>query len=68
MVGIFVCLCLASKKPSAREFFVLAEQDLAVHLLARGLQEWDLEDIFSRQLNFQCVVFCVTLLPFVIFC
>jgi hypothetical protein len=24
MVGMFVCLCLASKKPSEREFFVPA--------------------------------------------
>ena len=33
MVGMFVCLCLASKKPSEREFFVPARTDLAVKLL-----------------------------------
>ena len=32
MVGMFVCLCLASKKPSEREFFVPARTDLAVKL------------------------------------
>jgi hypothetical protein len=37
------------------------------HSLVRGLEERDPEDIFSRQINFQCFVFCVTLLPFVIF-
>ncbi len=33
MVGIIVSLCLASKKPSEREFFVPAGTDLAVKLL-----------------------------------
>jgi hypothetical protein len=33
MVGMFVCLCLASKKPSEREFFVPARTDLGVKLL-----------------------------------
>jgi hypothetical protein len=33
MVGMFVCLCLASKKPSEREFFVPAGTDLGVKLL-----------------------------------
>ena len=33
MVGMFVCLCLVSKKPSEREFFVLAGTDLGVKLL-----------------------------------
>jgi hypothetical protein len=33
MVGMFVSLCLASKKPSEREFFVPAGTDLAVKLL-----------------------------------
>jgi hypothetical protein len=33
MVEMFVCLCLASKKPSEREFFVPARTDLAVKLL-----------------------------------
>ena len=30
VVGMFVCLCLASKKPSEREFFVPTRTDLAV--------------------------------------
>ncbi len=33
MVGMFVCLCLASKKPSEQEFFVPAGTDLGVKLL-----------------------------------
>jgi hypothetical protein len=33
MVGMFVCLCLASKKPSKREFFVPARTDLGVNSL-----------------------------------
>jgi len=33
MVGMFVCLCLARKKPSEREFFVPARTDLGVKLL-----------------------------------
>ena len=33
MVGMFVCLCLASKKPSQREFFVPARTDLSVLML-----------------------------------
>ena len=33
MVGMFVRVCLASKKPSAREFFVPAGTDLGVKLL-----------------------------------
>jgi hypothetical protein len=33
MVGMFVSLCLASQKPSEREFFVPAGTDLAVKLL-----------------------------------
>jgi hypothetical protein len=33
MVGMFVCLCLASKMPSKREFFVPAKTDLGVKLL-----------------------------------
>jgi hypothetical protein len=32
MVRMFVCLCLASKKPSEWEFFVPAGTDLAVKL------------------------------------
>ena len=34
MVVVFLCLCLASKKPSEREFFVLAGTDLGVKLLS----------------------------------
>jgi hypothetical protein len=34
-VGMFVCLCLVSKKPSEREFFVPARTDLGVKLLTR---------------------------------
>ncbi len=33
IVGMFVCLCLARKKPSEREFFVPAGTDLGVKLL-----------------------------------
>jgi hypothetical protein len=33
-VGMFVCLCLASKKPSEQEFFVPAGTDLGVKLLS----------------------------------
>ena len=33
MVGMFVCLCLASKKPSKWEFFVPARTDVTVKLL-----------------------------------
>ena len=36
MLGMFVCLCLASKKASEREFFVPAGTDLGVQLLTRG--------------------------------
>jgi hypothetical protein len=32
MVGMFVSLCLASQKPSEREFFVPAGTDLSVKL------------------------------------
>ena len=32
MVGMFVSLCLASQKPSEREFFVPAGMDLGVKL------------------------------------
>jgi hypothetical protein len=35
MVGMIVCLCLACKKPSEREFFVPAGTDLGVKLLNR---------------------------------
>jgi hypothetical protein len=33
-VGMFVCLCLTSKKPSEREFFIPAGTDLGVKLLS----------------------------------
>jgi hypothetical protein len=33
MMGMFVCLCLASQKPSKWEFFVPARTDLGVKLL-----------------------------------
>jgi hypothetical protein len=33
MVGMYVFLCLASQKPSGREFFVPARTDLGVKLL-----------------------------------
>jgi len=33
MVGMFVCLCLASQNPFEREFFVPARMDLGVKLL-----------------------------------
>ena len=36
MVGMFVCLCLASKKPSEREFFVPTGTGLGVKLLIGG--------------------------------
>ncbi len=39
MVGMFVCLCLTSKKPSEREFFVPAGTDLGVKLL-RQICTW----------------------------
>jgi hypothetical protein len=34
MVGMFVSLCLASKKPSKREFFIPTGTDLGVKLLS----------------------------------
>ena len=37
MVGIVVCLCLASKKPSKRKFFVPARTDLGVKLLTANV-------------------------------
>ena len=33
MVGMFLSLCLASQKPSEREFFVPARRDVGVKLL-----------------------------------
>ena len=40
MVGMFVCLCLASKKPSERKFFVPAGTDLGVKLLRTQCHSW----------------------------
>jgi hypothetical protein len=40
MVGMFVCLCLVSKKPSEREFFVPVGTDLGVKLLSPLLISW----------------------------
>jgi hypothetical protein len=39
MVGMYVCLCLTSKKPSEGEFFVPARTDLGVELLT-GIRLW----------------------------
>ena len=39
MVGMFVSLCLTSKKPSEREFFVPAGTDLGVKLLTVPILE-----------------------------
>jgi len=38
MVGMFVCLCLASQKPSEREFLVPVRTDLCVKLLSCYVQ------------------------------
>jgi hypothetical protein len=40
MVGMFVCLCLTSKKPSERVFFVPAGTDLGVKLLTHQVVEY----------------------------
>ena len=45
MVGIFVCLCLASQKPSEQEFFVPARTDLGVELLTKMLWNFIFSDI-----------------------
>jgi hypothetical protein len=52
MVGMFVCLCLASKKPSEREFFVPARTNLAVLML----RPWwfGADNIFGRQEGSPC--------------
>jgi hypothetical protein len=39
-VGMFVCLCLPSKKPSEREIFVPSGMDLDVKLLIPKSQSW----------------------------
>ncbi len=45
MVGMFLCLCLASKKPLEWEFFVPARMHLDVKLLtAKGTHERQLFD------------------------
>ena len=36
MAGMFVCLCLASQKPSEREFFVPTRTDLGVKLFLKA--------------------------------
>jgi hypothetical protein len=43
MVGMFVCLCLTSKKPSEREFFVPAGTDLGVKLLTHQVVEYRID-------------------------
>jgi hypothetical protein len=43
MVGMFVYLCLASKKPSEREFFVPAGTDLGVKLLTHQVVEYRID-------------------------
>jgi len=40
MVGMFVFLCLASQKPSKREFFVPAGTDSGVKLLTHLVVIW----------------------------
>jgi hypothetical protein len=37
MVGMFVCVCLASQNPFEQEFFVPARTDLGVKLLKQAL-------------------------------
>ena len=37
MVGMFVCLCLASQKPSEREFFVPARPNVGVKQAVNSL-------------------------------
>ena len=46
MVRMFVCLCLASKKPSKQEFFIPAGPDLGVKLLSGP----KIDDKLTRQL------------------
>ena len=48
MVGMFVCLCLPSKKPSEQEFFVPAATDLDVKLLNTFPKKRDIEGVFGR--------------------
>jgi len=38
MVGMFVFLCLASRKPSERDFFVLARTDLGKLLIEETIE------------------------------
>jgi len=45
MVGMFVCLCLASQKPSEREFFVPAGTHLGVKLLRQEQLKRDPEAV-----------------------
>ena len=53
MVGMFVCLCLASKKPSEWEFFVPAGTDLGVKLLG---------DDYATRMNLYNLVFWMVFL------
>jgi hypothetical protein len=46
-VGMFVCLCLVSKKPSEREFVVPAGTDLVVTLLNKD----DILEVFCSESN-----------------
>jgi hypothetical protein len=48
IVGMFVCLCLPSKKPSEREFFVLAGMDFNVKLLRTRIASVDRSHNSSR--------------------
>ena len=47
MVGMFVFLCLASQKPSEREFFVSAKTDLGVKLLMPNAHYPHLKNTFN---------------------
>ena len=49
MVGMFVCLCLASKKSSKQEFFVPTRTDLAVKLFYINYYLTFVEDLSKLQ-------------------
>jgi hypothetical protein len=50
MVGMFVCLCIASQKPSERVFFVPARMDLGVKLLSCQRQvAWELIRVITAK-------------------
>jgi hypothetical protein len=57
MVGMFVCLCLASKKPSEREFFVPAGTDLGVKLLHLRRSKLRWAHICAHSLDLMCLTF-----------